>query len=157
MSQTSLFPESTEKRIQRIDGLILHLICGGSGGPLNLQIRDDEKAVLECLRFRRGLKNALTIREIQLRTKLDARVIKQAVRTLRLTFRLPIGSWKHADKGGYFLIVDDEDLAAWVKDVLDQVRAEIGVLRAAAGHQASLELLGQLQMEVQQENEASHG
>lgn len=157
MTQTSLFPESVETRKRRIDDLILHLICGGTGGPLNLSLEADEKSVLECLRFKRGLKDAITIHEIQLRTELDPRTIKQSVRTLRLNFHLPIGSWKNAQRGGYFLIVDEEDRAAWVKDVLDQVRAEIGVLKAAAGRQASLELLGQLQIEVAQEEEAHAG
>ena len=156
-AQASLFPESPELRISRIDGLMVHLLCGRPGGPLNLTLEADDKAVLECLRFRRGIPNAMPIRDIQQRTKLDPRLIKQAVRNLRVNFHLPIGSWKHSERGGYFVIVDDEDLAAWVKDVLDQVRAEIGVLKAAAGHKVSLELLGQLQMEVREESEATHG
>lgn len=154
--QLSLLPESEEMRIQRIDGMILHLICGGKGGALNLPLEDHEKAVLECLRYRRGLKNAMTIREIQLRTQMEPRTVKQAVRTLRLNFHLPIASWKHADKGGYYIICDDADRAAWVKDVMDQVRAEIAVLRAAAGNQAGLELLGQLQMQLTSESEAAN-
>lgn len=156
MTQTSLFPESIEMRVQRVDANILHLLCGGVGGALHATLEDSEKAVLDCLRYRRGIRNAMTIREIMLRTKLDARAIKQAVRALRLMFHLPIGSWKHSDRGGYFIICDQEDQAAWVKDVLDQVRAEISVLRAAAGPQAGLELLGQLQLEAQQESEAAH-
>lgn len=156
MTQTSLFPESVELRVQRLDGNILHLICGGVGGRLGLPLEDGEKAVLECLRYRRGLANAMPIREITQRTKLDARSIKQAVRDLRIDFSIPIGSWKHADRGGYFLIVDDQDRKAYVKDVLDQVRSELSVLKAVAGRQAHLELLGQMQIEAQQESEASH-
>jgi predicted transcriptional regulator len=154
--QTSLFPESAEKRMERFDDLILHLICGGEGGPLNLQLEENEKTVLQCLRYKRGQKNAMQIREIHERTKLDPRTIKQAVRTLRLNFHLPIASWKHSDKGGYYLIVDEADRAAWVKDMTDQIRSEIAVLRAAAGHQAHLELLGQLQLDAGQESEAAH-
>lgn len=149
MTQASLFPESVELRVSRLDGNIVHLLCGRSGGPLNIALEDTEKHVLDCLRFRRGIKNAMSIREIQERTRLEPRTIKQAVRTLRLNFHLPIASWKHAERGGYFLIVDEEDRAAWVKDVLDQVRAELLVLRAAAGAQAGLELLGQLRMEIE--------
>ena len=152
MTQTSLFPESIETRQQRIGAEMDNLLCRRPGGPLNLQLEDDERNVLECLRYRYRIRNAMPIREIQLRTKLDARVIKQAVRTLRINFQLPIGSWKDASRGGYFIIVDDEDRAAWVKDVLDQVRAEISVLKAAAGRQAGLELLGQLQLEAQKES-----
>jgi hypothetical protein len=149
-SQTSLFPESAQMRVSRIDGDIVHLLCGKPGGPLNISLDDNEKTVLECLRFRRGIKNAMSIREIQERTKLEPRTIKQAVRDLRLNFHMPIASWKHAERGGYFLIVDEEDRAAWVKDVLDQVRGELSVLRAAAGAQAGLELLGQLRIEIEE-------
>jgi hypothetical protein len=152
----SLFPESQEMRLQRLDAEILHLLMGHAGGTLRFPLDDSEKAVLQCLRYRRGLANAMTIREIQLRTKMEPRSIKQAVRTLRLNFCLPIASWKHADRGGYYLIVDEADRAAWVKDVLDQVRAEVAVLRAAAGRQAGLELLGQLHMEMEQDTEIAH-
>ncbi len=154
-TQLSLLPESEEMRIQRLDGEILNLLCGGHGGPLRLELDPDEKAVLDCLRYRRGIKNAMTIREIHERTKLDPRAVKQAVRALRLNFRLPIASWKNADRGGYYLICDAADRAAWVKDVTDQVRAELAVLHAAAGRQAGLELLGQLQLEVRQEMEST--
>jgi hypothetical protein len=148
--QASLFPESIELRISRLDGNIVHLLCGRPGGPLNIALEDAEKHVLDCLRFRRGIKNAMPIREIQERAKLEPRTIKQAVRTLRLNFHMPIASWKYAERGGYFLIVDEADRAAWVKDVLDQVRAELLVLRAAAGAQAGLELLGQLRIEIEE-------
>ena len=155
-TQVSLFPESADKRMERVDELILHLICGGAGGPLNLQLEDNEKTVLQCIRFKRGLKNAMTIREIHERTQLDPRTVKQAVRTLRINFHLPIASWKHSDRGGYYLIVDDADRSAWVKDMTDQIRSELAVLRAAAGHQSHLELLGQLQIEAGQEGEGGH-
>jgi hypothetical protein len=151
MSTASLFPESVDMRKQRLGAEMDHLLLRRPGGPLKIPLEDSEKAVLDCLRYRYGIRNAMTIREIQLRTQLDPRTIKQSVRTLRINFRMPIGSWKHADKGGYFIILDDEDRSAWVKDVLDQVRAEVGVLKAAAGRQAGLELLGQLQIEIEQE------
>jgi hypothetical protein len=103
------------------------------------------------------MKNAVNISEIQERAKLSARTIKGAVRSLRINFHLPIASWKHSTDGGYYLIVDDADRAAWVKDVTDQVRAEVAVLRAAAGPKAGLELLGQLQIELTADSEeATH-
>lgn len=149
MTQASLFPESIELRRARLDGEIVNLLCGGHGGPLKLQLEGSEKSVLECLRFRRGIKNAMPIRDIEQRAKISPRAIKEAVRTLRVNFRLPIGSWKHSERGGYFLIEDPEDLAAWVKDLSDQIRAEAQVLRAACGDQAVREMLGQLRMEME--------
>jgi hypothetical protein len=146
-TQTSLFPEPIETRIQRIDTAIASLLFGFRGGPLNLRLADDEKAVLEMIRYHRGSTNAVNLRDIHQRTKLDGRTIKQAVRTLRLNFHVPIGSSKHATNGGYFVIISAQDCSAWVKEVLDQVKAELSVVRAAAGNRAVLDLLGQLSID----------
>ena len=147
-SQPSLFPESQEAAIARLDSEIRDLLFGHSGGPLGLKLDQGEIAVLRAIRQSRGLANAVNLREIQRLSGLDVRSIKGIVRVLRMNFRLPIGSCKHATDGGYYLMITDADRAAWAKDVLDQVRAELGVLRAAAGHRAGLELLGQLHMEA---------
>jgi hypothetical protein len=154
MTQASLFPEDMQTRVRRVDDQILRLLMGERGGPFSLPLRDEEKMVLEHIRYRRGLANAVNLGDIQRHTQLSARTIKLAVRTLRMTFRLPIGSSKHATEGGYYIIVDSADRAAWAKDVTDQVRAEVEVLRAALDDKAGLELLGQLQLEI--EAEASH-
>ncbi|MDR3797992.1 MAG: hypothetical protein P4K93_07555 [Terracidiphilus sp.] len=147
-TQSSLFPEPVEVQVHRLDAAIASLLFGGRGGPLNLRLADDEKAVLEMIRYRRGAAKSISLRDIQQRTKLDPRTIKQAVRTLRLNFRLPIGSSKNSESGGYYLMISAEDRAIWRKDVLDQVRAQVDVLRAADGHQAALEALGQLREEL---------
>jgi hypothetical protein len=150
-TQLSLLPETSEEKSARLDAAILHLLMGYVGGPLGLTLEDDEKQVLRTIRFMRGLSNAMNIREIQQRTGLDVRQIKKAVRTLRINFRLPIGSSKSGTGGGYYLILTDADSAAWAKDVLDQVRAELAVLHAVAGYHAGLELLGQLHLEAMKE------
>lgn len=147
-TQSMLFPEPREMQIHRLDAEITSLLYGRAGGPLNLCLADDEKAVLEMIRFHRGLANPVNLRDIQKRSKLDVRTIKQAVRTLRLNFHLPIGSSKHAESGGYYLMISAEDRAIWRKDVLDQVRAQVDVLRAADSPQAALEALGQLREEL---------
>jgi hypothetical protein len=46
-------------------------------------------------------------------------------------------------------MVSDEDHGILRGQILDQVRAELAVLRAVDGPQATLELLGQLQLEAQ--------
>jgi hypothetical protein len=154
MTEQSLFPDlkpSIEERTQRIDSDILALLTGRSGGPFGLTLGPDEKRVLTFLRFRRGVKQSMAIREMQVRMtkndQLSDRQIKQAVRNLRMNFHLPIGSSKEAG-GGYFIMVTDEDHAILRRHILDQVRAELGVLRCVDGPSAALELLGQLQLEI---------
>ena len=153
-AQPSLFADSRELRVQRIDQEILNLLTGIPGGPLSLRLTDDERQVLAMIRYRRGASNAIKLAEIQQRTRLNVRTIKDAVRTLRMNFHLPIGSSKHAENGGYFLMITPEDRAIWRKDVLDQARAQLAVLRACDGRQAALEALGQLRAEM--ESEAPH-
>lgn len=144
----SLFPETAELRLQRLDAEILHLLTGKTGGPLGLALDENCKAVLRHIRFRRGLRNTIRIAEIQQHCGLDERAIKGCVRTLRLNFGLPIGSSKNVGQPGYYLIVDEHDRAVFLKDFLDQVRAQIAVVQAVAGRQSTLELLGQLQLEA---------
>lgn len=154
MTPQSLFPDfapSIEDRIQHIDGEILELLCGKPGGPLGLTLSDDEKRVLTAIRYRRGSHRAITIREMleQMHgVRLSDRQVKKSVRTLRVQFHLPIGSSKQGSEGGYFIMLTEEDHAILRNQVLDQVRAELEVLRSVDGPQAALELLGQLQLEV---------
>lgn len=149
-NQHSLFPEPQEAVTARIDAQIAFLLLGHAGGPLNLHLEHAEREVLRRLRYQRGVANAMPIRELEQLTGLKPRDIKQVIRTLRLNFHLPIGSSKHSGTGGYYLMVTKEDQSAWVKTVVDQIRAEAEVVSAAAGKQARLELIGQLALEVQQ-------
>jgi hypothetical protein len=154
MTQQSLFPESIEARRQKIDGQIEWLLFGNPGGPLKLRLGADEKRVLAQIRYRRGAVNAITIAEMREalgRTSAGAltdREIKNIVRGLRLQFHLPIGSSKRGSAGGYFIMLTGEDHAILRAQVIDQVRAELEVLKAIDGPHAALELLGQLQLEV---------
>jgi hypothetical protein len=154
MTEQSLFPDlavSVEQRKRTIDSEILMLLMGKPGGPLNLTLSDDEKAVLTAIRYSRGAANAYPIREMQRRPgceHLTDREIKKAVRTLRINFHLPIGSSKQGSAGGYFIMLTDEDHSVLRNQVLDQVRAELEVLKSVDGPRAALELLGQLQLEV---------
>jgi hypothetical protein len=147
LTESTLFQESREALVERFDAEILALLTGHAGGPRGLTLEEDEKEVLRRLRYRRGLANAVPIRELEDGTKLSPRSIKEIVRNLRLNFRLPIGSSKRGSHGGYYLMVTAEDEAAWINDVLSQVRAEVEVLRAAVRKRESLERIGQLAME----------
>jgi hypothetical protein len=155
MTELSLFPDlspSVEERARLLDLEIELLLFGKPGGPLKLNLSDDEKQVLRAIRFHRGADRAITIRQMRdlwvKSVQLSERQVKNAVRTLRIDFRLPIGSSKKGSDGGYFLMLTEQDHAILHKQVLDQVRAELEVLKAVDGPRAALELLGQLQIEV---------
>ncbi len=133
----------------RIDNAIAQLLLGLSGGPLGLRLEGDEHKVLQLLRYRRGAAHVIPIRDLEQKTGLTPRQIKQAVRSLRLSYRLPIGSSKSVAGGGYYVMISAEDRAIWRRDITDQIRAEVQVLRAADSDRAALEVLGQLSLEVQ--------
>ena len=152
MAEQSLFPDlgpTIEQRTQQIDAEILNLLMGKSGGPFGLCMSDDQKRVLRAIRYRRGAVNAISIRELQkvYDNTMSDRTIKGIVHELRCTFHLPIGSSK-GTPGGYFVMISPEDHAILHSQVLDQVRAELAVLKATSGSRSALELLGQLQLEV---------
>jgi hypothetical protein len=155
MSELSLFPDldpSVEQRVRLLDQEISLLLCGLPGGPLRMTLSEDEKQVLSAIRYHRGSARAITIQKIREMypkcADLTDRTIKEAVRTLRVQFHLPVGSSKHGRDGGYFLMFTPEDYSILHRQVLDQVRAELEVLKAVDGPRAALELLGQLQLEV---------
>jgi hypothetical protein len=150
----SLFPDFEEvnkqNRSDEIDQKIVELLTRKAMSVTGLPLEEDEYYVLKAIRFHRGHKNAISIRELTSKLNLGVREIKQIVRTLRMDFRLPIGSSKSATDGGYFIILTPEDMAAYVRGPLDQIRAELEVVHAVAGQAAALEILGQLQLELKQ-------
>lgn len=147
-TEQSLFPESEQTVAERIDSTVLMLLTGHAGGPLGMSLGDKEKVVLTLLRYKRGLKNAVSIREIQEKTRLSPRTVKEVVRGLRVNFALPIGSSKSGKVGGYYIVITPEDARSWGKDLFGQVRAEVAAFRAAIGPEITAELVGQLSLEV---------
>lgn len=145
-SQPGLFPETPEMRIQRVDQEILWLLMGKPGGPFQQTLDDAGRAVLAQIRYRRGQRNAITIREIGEATQLTPRAIKDAVRTLRLSFRLPIAASKDGAAGGYFLWTTREESRAFKAHILNQVRAELEVLHAVIDEEDALDIPAQLRI-----------
>lgn len=144
MIQTGLFPETVDEREKRIDAEILALLTGKPGGAFNETLKDDERAVLQAVRFHRGIARTITIREIQRTTDLSDRQIKKAVRALRLNFRVPIAASKNGNAGGYYLWMTREDLEAWKSVQLDQMRGEIALFRAVTSEEAALDIAREL-------------
>lgn len=133
-----------------VDQQIVNLMHGERGGPRGEHLDSAEIAVLRAIRYHRGAANPIGIRELQARLGISEREIKQIVRTLRVDFRLPIGSSKSATAGGYFVIASIEDQEIAAQGPLAQIRAEAEVLRAITSPERTRELLGQIQLEVQQ-------
>ncbi len=150
MVQETLFTDlaagDREARRQYVDRQIEDLAYGKPS--FGLSCAEQERTVLRAIRFHRGAENAVSIREITNLTKIEAREVKNIVRTLRCNFHLPIGSSKHATKGGYFIILTQEDQAIFDSDFLGQIRAQVDAHRAVSGPHRTRELLGQLQMEI---------
>jgi hypothetical protein len=144
----SLFPETPEERAARVDAEILALLLGKPGGKYGETLGDDERAVLQAIRFHRGRDKAITIREIEQLASLSDRQIKKAVRNLRMNFRVPIAASKNGLSGGYYLWMTADDLAGWKAVMLDQLRAEIALFRAVTSEEAALEIVTALRAEV---------
>lgn len=141
---TSLFANLPEERAAALDCQIDRLLRGQPGGPFGLVLLDPERAVLKGLRYHRGSANPITLAELRERTGFTDRDIKSCVRTLRLSFRLPVGASKNSEHGGYFLILTPEDLRLYLASPLQQIRAELEVVRAVGDENAARELMGQL-------------
>jgi hypothetical protein len=149
---SSLFANLPEQRAEVLDCTIGHLLRGRVGGPFKMRLSANEAAVLAGIRYHRGSGNAVTIAELAQRTKLQDREIKAIVRALRINFRLPIGASKNSASGGYFLVLTAEDLRLAMKSPLDQIRAELDVVRALGGDAG--EVLGQLALQLRSEEAA---
>lgn len=138
--------EIERERTAEIDRRIQDLLTG-KAVVLGFTLSEQEKAVLGAIRYKRGAAHAIPVRELSRRFGLDDRRLRQIVRSLRLNYRLPIGSSRDATGGGYYIIVSADDLLTYLKGPLEQVRAELQVVEAVAGKQAARELLGQLRLD----------
>lgn len=143
MNQQGLCFSRSDQLCTRVEDILFR-----EAGPW--PIRAEEKQILHILRFHMGADRALKIRELARRTELSERAIKEAVRSLVIDYRLPIASSKDRRDGGYYLILTDSEQRDAVATVGKQIRAEAMRLRVLAGEHETVELLGQLQLEVTQ-------
>ena len=142
--QLALLPETPEERAERIDAEILTLLMGKPGLRFGEELGPKERVVLSAIRYHRGHANAIKIDQIQAAAHISSRAIKGAVRQLRMGFGIPIGSWKHSERGGYFICISAEDIAIWKRDLRAQFQAELAVFRAAVSEEDALDLAKEL-------------
>jgi hypothetical protein len=81
-----------------------------------------QRKILECLRYRQGRLQAMSIDELQQRIGSCARTIKQHVRYLVVDYRLPIVASRDSESGGYYFAVTAEERiagsAAYVQEIV---------------------------------------
>ena len=148
MTTAPLFQDDASAALA-VDQQIAEILHGMPGGPRGLYLDSAETAVLRAIRFHRGAANPIGIRELVTRLKISEREVKQIVRTLRVDFRLPIGSSKSATNGGYFIIASIADQETAIQGPLAQIRAEAEILKVLTSPARTRELLGQIQLEVE--------
>lgn len=143
----TLFDHQLQPRADfQADREIMALISGHGTGRFGEHLSAEESAVLKIVRFHTSSANPITIRALRERTKLSERQIKDCVRTLRLNFRVAIGSSRNGERGGYFLILTPEDMSIFLSSAMRQIQAELEVVRAIAGPERVAELLGQISL-----------
>jgi hypothetical protein len=114
-----------------------------------------ERDILLLLSSHLGRQHAITAAEIAQALGMPAgeasrRLITDAVRSLRITFRAPIGAAK-GPHPGYFIICDAEDQRCAAAHLAREIRRLAEAHRALAGPKATVELLGQLRLQTQEE------
>lgn len=94
---------------------------------------------------------AISIAELERRTRLRPRAIKAAVEGLRLRHSLAIGS-SRGKGNGYFGVMTAEDIEHTVHTLMSQAIQMIRVAHALPGpkQRRLLELAGQMELELQQ-------
>lgn len=115
----------------------------------NVPITDDERSVWRVLYCRRGLRQALSIREIGASTALSDRAVKGAVAGLITRHNVAVGSSRRTPCG-YYLLDTAEELEATCRPLERQAIAMFRRIRALRGpRDARLrELLGQMELEA---------
>jgi len=119
-------------------------ITGHGPWPLS----EPQQKILDCLRGRQGRLLAMSIDELQQRVGSTPREIKQNVRELVVTYKLPIVASRDADAGGYYFAVTAEERIAGTADYVKEIVAlarRVAVIRNTTDMNA---LWGQIALEV---------
>lgn len=145
----TLFANEIQMRREALDLRITQLLYGAGEGQFGLSLNSMERTVLKVLRYHTSVANAITIAQLSEKTKLNAREVKEIVRRLRLGFGLPIGASRSGSSGGYYFILTDEDRRLFKTQFMQQIKAELEVMRVVCTAEETRELLGQLTLEVQ--------
>lgn len=144
-TQPPLFETRTPQEIraeqeERIDKQILDVLCDRGPGPITQRQRD----ILHLLRYRRGCARAIQIGEMAEKLKTTPRQIKEDIADLSIRFRLPIGSSRDAESGGYYLCITQEERIATATPHIHQAMAHLRRANVVLDPKEMSELMGQL-------------
>lgn len=134
--------QAIEENRRRIHDVIM----GKGPWPLN----ERQARLLEILRWRQGRAHAIGIAELMPRLKCGAREIKEAVRELVVTFRLPIVASRDAEGGGYFFATTAEERMTGSSDYLKEAAKLIQRALIIRSDQDVKVLLGQIELELKE-------
>jgi hypothetical protein len=144
MTQETLQFGGGGDRVRDVDGEVMQVLMGKGPWPLT----DEQRHVLERLRWAKGAANAISIRELSERTKLGEREIKDAVRSLVIDFDLAIGG-RRQEPYGYFLILTAEELEDSLRPLGHEIRALLLRYKKLGNKHRLLQLLGQIKAELE--------
>ena len=111
----------------------------------------DARRVLLIIAGHRGRASAVPLEKIGALLSLGDREIKQAVKTLRDDFAMPIGA-SRVEPYGYFLCETAEDLAAAVRPLVHEIRSLARTVKMMTPDSRMAELAGQLEIEAGKES-----
>lgn len=140
----TLFANEPAERAQALDQKIVDLLYGKGTSIFGDPLSFGQRGVLKALRYHTSSDNTITIRELRAKAGGNERDVKDSIRALRLNFGLPIGANRSGENGGYYFILSQKDMQIFLSQYLQQIRAELEVVRAVGGESATRELLGQL-------------
>lgn len=150
MTQPALFETKTEEQIlteraEKIDSQIAELLSGHT--PFAFPVNDQQRELLRLLRFRRGMAKAVSIAEITARTGMNARLVKDLIRSLVVDYRVPIGASRDSETGGYYLVMTPAEAEDTARPYIREGVAMFRRAQVFLGTRAILDLRGQLAIE----------
>lgn len=128
---------------------INHLLFGRTEIPLTTE----EREILLILRWHKGASNAKPLADFAAKLNLSPRSMKQHIRNLAVTHKLPIGGSRQ-EPYGFFLCVTAEDIEVALRPIWNEIKSLLQRAHAVGDRQRVLEMLGQMQEEFSDERRA---
>ena len=134
--------------VAALDEMITDLLWRGRRGKAGEMLLGKPRELLEHLRYHKGIGNAKLLANLAEKICVNPRELKQHARTLTIDFGVPIGASRQ-EPYGYFLCVSPEDYAAARRPYAHEISSLAERLQALQPPPRLLEILGQLQIELE--------